>query len=77
MPHVNVKMLGGRTEEVKKRAAEAIKLAVINAVGVGDNYVSVTIEDITPAQLVQVHKDEIEGNKNCYIKPSYNPKDFL
>jgi len=46
MPHVIVKMYPGRSEQQKARLAEAIVKDVMTFTGVGDEAVSVSIEEI-------------------------------
>lgn len=36
MPHISIKMLKGRTEEQKVKAAEAVTKALAEALGIGD-----------------------------------------
>ncbi len=43
MPHIGIKMLEGRTEEQKKKAAQAVKNALAEALNMGDHYITVTI----------------------------------
>jgi len=75
MPHVIVKMYPGRSEQQKARLAEAIVKDVMTFTGVGDEAVSVSIEEIGPSDWVEkVYKPDI---LNCpgklYKKPGYNP----
>ena len=75
MPHVIVKMYPGRSEQQKARLAEAIVKDVMTFTGVGDEAVSVSIEEIGPSDWVQkVYQPDI---LNCpgklYKKPGYNP----
>jgi 4-oxalocrotonate tautomerase len=48
MPHIIVKMYPGRSEEQKTRLTEAIVKDVVAITNVGDDAVSVTIEEIRP-----------------------------
>ena len=75
MPHVIVKMYPGRSEQQKARLAEAIVKDVMTFTGVGDEAVSVSIEEIAPSDWVEkVYQPDI---LNCpgklYKKPGYNP----
>jgi 4-oxalocrotonate tautomerase len=75
MPHVIVKMYPGRSEQQKARLAEAIVKDVMTFTGVGDEAVSVSIEEIGPSDWVEkVYQPDI---LNCpgklYKKPGYNP----
>jgi len=75
MPHVIVKMYAGRSEEQKARLAEEVTKAVIAGVGCGEQAVSVSIEDVDPANWTeQVYKPDIAANPDrLYKKPGYNP----
>lgn len=77
MPHISVKMLKGRTEEQKKRLACELQKTLIEVLGCGSAHISVAIEDFTAQEWQEVFENEIDDNKNIYIKPSYDPKDLL
>ena len=75
MPHVIVKMYPGRSEQQKARLAEAIVKDVMTFTGVGDEAVSVSIDEIGPSDWVEkVYQPDI---LNCpgklYKKPGCNP----
>ena len=53
MPHVIVKMYPGRSEQQKARLAEAIVKDVMTFPGVGDEAVSVSIEEIGPSYWME------------------------
>lgn len=78
MPHISVKMLKGRTEEQKIKAADAVKEALASSLGISDAHITVAIEDYTPEEWQTVFKKEItdKGDK-VYIKPQYDPKSLL
>lgn len=78
MPHIGIKMLAGRSEEQKKKAAEAVTAALANALGMSDHYITATIEDFSPEEWQTVFKEEITDKPNkVYIKPKYDPKSLL
>ncbi len=78
MPHIGIKMLEGRTEEQKKRAAEAVKNALAEALNMGDHYITVSIEDFDAEQWQEVFKSEITDKPDkVYVKPNYDPKSLL
>ena len=73
MPHVIVKLWPGKSEEQKRRLAEAITKDVMNAFDYGEESVSVAMEEI-PAQdwAEKVYKPEITGKQQqLYKKPGY------
>ncbi len=78
MPHISIKMLKGRTEEQKVKAAEAVTKALAEALGIGDFYITATIEDFTAEEWQDVFKEEITDKPDkVYKKPNYDPKSLL
>ena len=78
MPHIGIKMLEGRTEEQKKKAAEAVKNALADALGMGNHYITVTIEDFNAEEWQNVFKTEVtDKSDKVYVKPKYDPKSLL
>lgn len=73
MPHVNVKLFSGRSENDKKRLAERVTLAVMNAIGASESSISVTVEDIDPKEwTAKVYDPEIARYPDrLYKKPGY------
>ena len=78
MPHIGIKMLAGRPEEQKKKAAEAVKNALAESLNMGDHYITVTIEDFNAQEWQDVFKNEITDKPDkVYVKPNYDPKSLL
>jgi 4-oxalocrotonate tautomerase len=75
MPHVIVKMHPGRSDQQKARLTEAIVKDVMTFAGVGDEAVSVSIEEIGPSDWVdKVYRPDIlNGSGKLYKKSGYNP----
>jgi 4-oxalocrotonate tautomerase len=75
MPHVIVKMLPGRSEQQKARLAEAIVKDVMAIANVGEDAVSVTIEEVKSEDWTErVFKPDIlNGTGKLYKKPGYDP----
>ena len=75
MPHVIVKMYPGRSEQQKARLAAAITKDVMAITDVGDEAVSVAIEEVNPGDWAdKVYKpDIVKGAGKLYKKPGYNP----
>lgn len=74
MPHINLKLYKGRTEEQKVKLTEAMVQDITKILGVDEGYVTVAIEDYEPeAWAEKVYKKEILNKKDLYKKPSYNP----
>lgn len=73
MPHVIVKLWPGKSEQQKKRLAEAFTKDVIEVLNYGEESVSVAMEEVNPRDWAdKVYKPEI-GNKaaSLYKKPGY------
>ena len=74
MPHVSVKLWPGRSEQDKKRLAEAIAEDVVRIIQCGEESVSVAIEEISAADWKKkVYDPEISGKVDkLYKKPGYS-----
>ncbi|WP_319582536.1 tautomerase family protein [uncultured Pseudodesulfovibrio sp.] len=74
MPHVSVKLWPGRSEEDKKRLAEAIADDVVRFTGASPASVSVSIEDIPSNEWKErVYDPEIRDKADIlYKKPGYS-----
>lgn len=78
MPHINIKMLKGRTEEQKKNLSAALANTLQEQLGCSETHVSCTIEDYTAEEWQAVFKAEITAKQDMlYKKPEYDPKDLL
>ena len=76
MPHAIVKLYVGRSEEQKRRIAEAVTQAIIATADSNEAAVSVSIEDIAPADWTEkVYRPDISARPEIlYKKPGYEPK---
>ena len=75
MPHVIVKMLPGRSEQLKAKLAQEMTKAVTSTLNLGEDSVSVAIEDVREKDWTeQVYNPDIVGRAaTIYKKPGYNP----
>jgi 4-oxalocrotonate tautomerase len=73
MPHFQIKLLQGKTEEQKQKLAEEVVKAAQSVIGYGDESFSVTIEDFTFEEWKnKVYPNDIIGRKDIlYKKPGY------
>jgi 4-oxalocrotonate tautomerase len=73
MPHVIVKLWPGKSEQQKRRLAEAITKDVMNVFNYGEESVSVAMEEIKPQHwAAKVYKTDILGQQEkIYKKPGY------
>jgi len=76
MPHVIVKLHSGRSVQQKAALAEAVTRAVVDALGTGEQSVSVGIEDVQPRDWTdRVYKPDILAKPDTiYKKPGYDPR---
>ena len=74
MPHVIVKAWPGKSEEQKRRLAEAITKDVMDILHYGKESVSVAVEEIEPQDWAEkVYKPDIlDNSERIYKKPGYN-----
>jgi 4-oxalocrotonate tautomerase len=73
MPHVIVKLWPGKSEQQKRRLAEAITKDVMEILDYGQESVSVGMEEIRPQDWAdQVYQSDIVGHpERLYKKPGY------
>ena len=73
MPHVIVKLWPGKSEQQKKRLAQAIANDVMTVLNYGEESVSVAIEEVEPEEWAEkVYRPDIVGNsKRVYKQPGY------
>jgi 4-oxalocrotonate tautomerase len=75
MPHVIIKMYVGKSDEQKAELASAVTKAVMASTGHGEEAVSVSVEDVEPADWTEkVYRPDINSKPELlYKKPDYNP----
>ncbi len=75
MPHVNIKMYPGRSEDVKQKLADAIIRDVLSVVQCDEKWISVVFEEIDQVDWAEkVYRPEIlDKQDKLYKKPRYNP----
>lgn len=74
MPHIQIKVLKGKSQEQKKLLAQQIIQAAQNVIGMGDESYSVSIEDFTPEEWKDdVYPNSIMANQGILVKaPGYS-----
>ena len=75
MPHVIIKMYAGRSDQLKRKLAEQVTAAVTSVLHLGEESVSVAIEDVTPRNWdAMVYEPDILAKpETIYKKPGYQP----
>ena len=73
MPHVIVKLWPGKSEQQKKRLAEAIANDVMSILNYGEESVSVALEEIKSQDWAEkvYRPDIVEHADRLYKKPGY------
>jgi 4-oxalocrotonate tautomerase len=75
MPHVIVKLASGRSDAQKTAIADAVTKAIVATANVGEDAVSVAIEDVPKQDWVDhVYRPDILPNLgSLHKKPGYDP----
>jgi 4-oxalocrotonate tautomerase len=78
MPHVIVKLWPGPSEQQKVRLAAAITRDVTQILGLGEESVSVAIEQVEPGDwAARVYEPDIANKpEQLYKKPGYDPSEL-
>lgn len=73
MPHFQIKLVEGKTEEQKQKLAQEVVKAAQKVIGYGEESYSVTIEDFSrDAWKNKVYPKDIIGRKDIlYKEPGY------
>ncbi len=75
MPHVIVKLYAGKTDQQKRKIAAEITKAVMASAECAELSVSVSIEDVAPADwTTKVYRPDILAKPDRLVKePGYGP----
>jgi len=78
VPHVIVKLWPGKSDNQKKRLADAITKRVMEILHYGEESVSVAVEEVTAENWAEkVYRPDIEGYQaGLYKKPGYDINDL-
>ena len=78
MPHIIVKLWPGKSENQKRRLADAITKDVMEILNYGEESISVAMQEVKPqAWAAEVYRPEIQGNlEQLYKKPGYDERDL-
>lgn len=73
MPHIQIKLLAGKTEAQKEALANAVVQSAQEVIGYGDESYSVSIEDVSwEVWKTELYPNEIMGKQDIlYKKPGY------
>ncbi|MPM86592.1 Tautomerase PptA [bioreactor metagenome] len=70
MPHINIKMYPGRSEEVKARLAKHTKEFMIKELEMDEKFISVSVEEIDKENWQSEVMDKIK-EEELYEKPNF------
>ena len=73
MPHIAIAMIPGRDEATKQRLAERMKSALIDELGVPENWVSVSLHEIARESWQDVM--EQIGDEAMLIRANIQPEE--
>ena len=73
MPHITIQMYPGRSDELKKKLAEAVVKTASEELQRGKEHFSVSIEDVPQEEWNEkVYKKVTDpANKTVFVKPGY------
>ena len=70
MPHINIKMYPGRSEEVKAKLAKHTKEFMVNELEMDEKFISVSVEEIDKEKWQSEVMDKIK-DEELYEKPNF------
>ncbi|MGI6116669.1 tautomerase family protein [Luoshenia tenuis] len=73
MPHIAIAMIPGRDEATKQRLAERMRSALIDELGVPENWVSVSLHEIARENWQDVM--EQTGDEAMLIRANIQPEE--
>jgi 4-oxalocrotonate tautomerase len=74
MPHIIVKLVPGRSEQLKATLADQIVKDTASVLQAGEESISLAIEEVESTDWVErVYRPEILNNPKLYKKPGHNP----
>ena len=73
MPHVEINMMSGRSEELKKKVAEDIVQAMMDSLGCERSHLSVSIIDVVPAEWNEKMSKKVD-KETIYAGELYEAK---
>ncbi len=71
MPHITIQMYPGRSDELKKKVAEALRDAAAKALDREKEHFSVSVVDVPQADWKAKVYDKVRTDANTVIQPGY------
>lgn len=63
MPHIDISMLSGRSDELKKKVADAVVDTMVEALGCQKSHLSVAIHDYDISEWNEKVHDKVDKSK--------------
>ncbi len=70
MPHINIKMYPGRSEEVKAKLAKHTKEFMVKELEMDEKFISVSVEEIDKEKWQSEVMDKIK-DEDLYERPNF------
>ena len=70
MPHIQVSLYPGRDDELKNKMANELRNTIVEKIGIPEEAISVSIEDIKPDDFENTIQDRLKNEKNELILDS-------
>lgn len=68
MPHINIKLYPGKSEEMKERLAKAVRKAMVEESGVWkESDISVSMEEYGPDEFEKQQRRALKKKNLCWI----------
>ena len=64
MPHIQVSLYPGRDDELKNKMAKELKNTMAEKIGIPEEAISVSIEDVEPEDFENTIQDRLQNEKN-------------
>ena len=70
MPHIQVSLYPGRDDELKNKMANELRNTIVEKIGIPEEAISVSIEDIKPDDFENTIQNRLKNEKNELILDS-------
>ena len=71
MPHITIQMYPGRSDELKKKLAEALREAASRTLEREEAHFSVSVKDVPKEKWKEQVYDKVRSDANTVIQPGY------
>lgn len=71
MPHIEITMFPGRSDEIKKQLATSVQELVCSCAGSFPQHTSVSIKEIPRDKWLEFYQEKIQNAPDIFIEPQY------